>query len=235
MGGQGKNGPLTASKRRRCSNRPATSYYGGVFLQGDCSRSPNGSSETPVTDVASVIIAERAAEIGETVARKQWLQPCSPTLLRLHAKMHLGMIRTLLQLFLRGFTPWDAKIDNLGSRLSEAMGIAAQARGRRSFPKLPCSDRQARMRLGPSWTSTLCRRIAPEPGSNLCKIVAKYDSYLESLLSPASQWQVFVHDSWKTPMKQIRDVLKTVFSQKSFAKDVWRRLSCSWFLQVCRV
>lgn len=110
-GGSGKEWPTHCLKKTKVFEQASNcrdilvSYYGGVLLQGDCSRSLNGSSETPVTDVASVTIAERAAEIGETVARKQWLQPCSPTLLRLHAKMDLGMIRTLLQLFLRGFTP----------------------------------------------------------------------------------------------------------------------------------
>ncbi|CAJ1337505.1 unnamed protein product, partial [Effrenium voratum] len=64
-------------------------YFGGVFLDGDWSRTLRGSARTPATDVGSVTIAERACEVSETVARQQWMQACTSTLLRLHLKMQL--------------------------------------------------------------------------------------------------------------------------------------------------
>ena len=75
-------------------------------------------------DVGSVTIAERACEVSETVARQQWMQACTSTLLRLHLKMQLGLARTVLESFLRGFTPWDAKLGMAYRRSSgEASGL----------------------------------------------------------------------------------------------------------------
>ena len=198
-------------------------YFGGVFLDGDWSRTLRGSARTPATDVGSVTIAERACEVSETVARQQWMQACTSTLLRLHLKMQLGLARTVLESFLRGFTPWDAKLDNFGTRLSEAWAIGAQAERRADFSEASSlgsvcpDDRWVLIDIDPFQKSSIHHANQPE-GSNLCKVMLRSVTHLSALLDPRSSYAAHVDQSWRAPLQEVVQIFSAVFSNESELK-----------------